>query len=258
MLLAIDIGNSNVCLGLSKNSSGWMHFWRLPTLQNDMEIYYETQIVDRFLESGVSLGEVDRIILSSVVPDMNTRFVSSLEKLFLRKVILVGPEIYPKIKLDIENPTEIGTDLVANAVAAHHQYKSDCIIVDFGTALTFTTVSKSGVILGVSIVPGLKTAIRALFNKTAQLPEVPMELPASVLGKNTVKAIQTGIFYGYTGLVIHMIQTLKNEVGVHFKVIATGGLSSTIEVLKDHFDAIEPDLTLNGLRYIAEEIGEQK
>jgi type III pantothenate kinase len=255
MLLAIDIGNSNVCLGLSKNASGWSHFWRLPTIQNDMEIYYETQIVNRFLESGVNLGEVDRIVISSVVPDMNNRFVSSMEKLFLRKPILVGPEIYPKIQLDIENPQEIGTDLVANAVAAHHQFKNDCIVVDFGTALTFTTVSKAGVVLGVSIVPGIKTAIKALFNKTAQLPEVPMELPASVLGKNTVTAIQTGIFYGYTGLVINMLKALKNEVGEHFMVIATGGLSSTNIVLKEHFDVIDPDLTLNGLRYIAEEVG---
>lgn len=254
MLLAIDIGNSNICLGLTDQSPKWDHFWRLPTLQNDMELYYETQIVNRFLEAGVNLGDVEEIIVSSVVPDMNNRFVDSLEKLFLKKPILVGPDIYPKITIKIDNPAEIGTDLVANAVAAFHQFNSDCIIVDFGTALTFTTLTKSGEILGVSIVPGLKTAIKALFNKTAQLPEVPMEHPKSVLGKNTVQAIQTGIFFGYTGLVIHMIHTLKQELGDHFKVIATGGLSSTIEVLKEYFDAVDPDLTLNGLKYIAEEV----
>lgn len=254
MLFAIDIGNSNVCMGLTGNSENWTHFWRLPTLQNDMEIYYETQIVDRFLEAGIRLGEVNQIIVSSVVPDMNNRFLDALEKLFLRKPILVGPNIYPKIQLDIENPSEIGTDLVSNAVAAHQQFAQDCIIVDFGTALTFTTLTGEGKILGVSIVPGLRTAIKALFNKTAQLPEVPLDHPASALGKNTVQAIQTGIFYGYTGLVIHMIHTLKNEVGDHYKVIATGGLSSTIDVLKNHFDEIDPDLTLNGLRFIAEEI----
>ncbi len=254
MLLAIDIGNSNVCIGLSGNTDNWDHFWRLPTLQNDMEIYYETQIVDRFLEAGIRLGEVEQIIVSSVVPDMNNRFLDCLEKVFLKQPTLVGPNIYPKIQLDIENPTEIGTDLVSNAVAAHHKLGQDCIIVDFGTALTFTTLTGDGKILGVSIVPGLRTAIKALFNKTAQLPEVPLDHPKTALGKNTVQAIQTGIFYGYTGLVIHMIETLKNEVGAHFKVIATGGLSSTIDVLKNHFDVVDPDLTLNGLRFIAEEI----
>ncbi len=250
MLLAIDIGNSNICLGLSK-ANEWKKIWRLPTLQNDMELYYESQLADRFLEANIKLMDVDQVILSSVVPDMNLRMTNSLERLFGITPVLVAPDIYPKIELQIDNPSEIGTDLVANAVAAHLQFQKDCIIVDFGTALTFTTLTRDGKILGVSIVPGLKTAIKALFSKTAQLPEVPMELPPSALGKNTVQAIQSGIFYGYTGLVINMISSLRKEVGEHYVVIATGGLSSTIKPLKDHFLSIEPNLTLNGLRFIA-------
>ncbi len=250
MILVIDIGNSNVCLGLSKEQH-WKNLWRLPTLQNDMELYYETQLIDRFLEANVPISHVSQIVLSSVVPDMNVRMTASLEKLFGITPVLVAPDIYPKIQLKIDNPSEIGTDLVANAVAAHNQYQRDCIIVDFGTALTFTTLTKEGEILGVSIVPGLKTAIKALFSKTAQLPEVPMELPPSALGKNTVQAIQSGVFYGYTGLVINMLSSIRNEVGDHYVAIATGGLSSTIKTLEDQFFDIDSNLTLNGLRLIA-------
>lgn len=251
MLLVIDIGNSNACLGLSEDNE-WKKLWRLPTtLQNDMELFYETQIIDLFLEANIRLGEVDQIVMSSVVPDMNIRMSNSLNRLFGVKPTLVTPEIYPKIKLQIDNPSEIGTDLVANSIAAHHQFKKDCIIVDFGTALTFTTITAEGKILGVSIVPGIKTAIKSLFSKTAQLPEVPFELPPSALGKNTVQAIQSGIIYGYTGLVTNMISSLRKEVGDHYIAVATGGLSSSIKMLQEEFDAIDPDLTLNGLRIIA-------
>jgi type III pantothenate kinase len=253
MVLVIDIGNSNVCLGLSQENE-WRNLWRLPTLQNDLELYYETQIIDRFLEANVQLSHVRQIIISSVVPDMNVRIMASLERLFGITPILVAPGIYPKIHLQIDNPSEIGTDLVANAVAAHNQFKRDCIIVDFGTALTFTTLTKKGEILGVSIVPGLKTAIAALFSKTAQLPEVPMELPPSALGKNTVQAIQSGVFYGYTGLVINILASIRKEVGEDYVAIATGGLSSTLKTLEDHFFAIDPNLTLNGLRFIGSSI----
>ena len=174
------------------------------------------------------------------------------------KPILITPSTYPKIEIQIDNPLEIGTDLVANAVAAHHQFNRDCIIVDFGTALTFTTINKEGHLLGVSIVPGLKTAVRALFSKTAQLPEVPMEIPDSALGKNTVHAIQSGIFYGYTGLVINMLSSIRKEVGQQYIAIATGGLSSSIPNLNSYFETIDPNLTLNGIRIIAQNIANEE
>ena len=250
MLLAIDIGNSNIVLGLSAKKD-WVKIWRLPTLENDVEFYYDIELRNRFLEVNIKLDEIKQIIVSSVVPDINIPFLDTLHKLFGFNATLIGPTTYPKIEIQIDNPREIGTDLVANAVAAHNQLKKNCIIVDFGTALTFTTVNKEGHILGVSIVPGLKTAIRALFSKTAQLPEVPMEIPSSALGKNTVHAIQSGIFYGYTGLVINMLSSIRKEVGKDYVAIATGGLSSSVPHLKEHFELLEPNLTLNGLRLIA-------
>lgn len=257
MLLAIDIGNSNIVLGISSNDD-WHKMWRLPTVINDIEFYYEIQLRNRFLEADIKLDTVHQIIVSSVVPDLNVKLSETLQHIFGIKPTLITPSTYPKIQVQIDNPLEIGTDLVANAVAAHHQFKRDCIIVDFGTALTFTTVNKEGHLLGVSIVPGLKTAIRALFSKTAQLPEVPMEIPKSALGKNTVHAIQSGIFYGYTGLVINMISSIRKEVGEQYIAIATGGLSSSIPNLSDHFETIEPNLTLNGIRIIAQTLANEQ
>jgi type III pantothenate kinase len=159
-----------------------------------------------------------------------------------------------QLPIDILNPFEIGSDLVANAAAAHFKYKKACIVVDFGTALTFTTISSTGKILGVSIAPGLKTAIRSLSQNTAKLFDVPLVMPTSALGKNTVTAIQSGILIGYEGLVRNMVLKIREEVQEECHAIATGGLSSIISPLHDFFHAVEPNLTLDGLRMIGEKI----
>ena len=148
------------------------------------------------------------------------------------------------------SPHEIGTDLIANATAAHLLHPGDCMVIDFGTALTFTVIEASGDIKGVNIAPGLKTAIRALVGNTAQLPEVPLELPDSAIGKNTVHAIQSGVLWGYVGMVEGMVSRIKAEVGQDLKVVATGGLSSILHPLHDLFDTVDPKLTLEGLRLI--------
>ena len=149
-----------------------------------------------------------------------------------------------------QNPYEIGTDLLANAVAAKELHGGDTIVVDFGTALTFTVVDKDGLILGVNIAPGLKTAIKALVGQTAQLPEVPLELPESVLGKNTIHAIQNGVLWGYISMVEGMLDRIQKELGREVKVVATGGLSSILTPLHDRFDKVDRHLTLEGLRII--------
>ena len=144
--------------------------------------------------------------------------------------------------------------MVANAVAAYDHYRKSCIVVDFGTALTFTTLSDEGKILGVSITPGLKTAIKSLTQNTAKLFDVPLEMPKSALGTNTITAIQSGILFGYSGLVQSMVAEIRNEVQQEIPAVATGGLSSIITPLKDFFDHIDTKLTLNGLRIIGETI----
>ena len=257
MLLAVDIGNSDITLGLWK-SPEWKFVWRVATKPDLPELYYGIKIRDYFFESGTDVGQVQTIVLSSVVPSLTEKIRSVVRTYFEKEPIVLGPKMYDQLPIGVLNPYEIGSDLVANASAAYFEYKQTCIVVDFGTALTFTTVSAEGKILGVSIAPGLKTAIRSLSQNTAKLFDVPLELPASALGKNTVTAIQSGIMIGYEGLVRNVVNKIRQELGTDCIVIATGGLSSQLVSLKDLFFSVEPNLTLNGLRAIGEWMNENR
>jgi len=251
MLLAIDIGNSDIVLGLH-DGQRWLPLHRIPTHFSPRQQDYEAEARKFFTENKLDLSVVDRVVLSSVVPGETALVRTMARDLFGVLPVLVGPEIYPRLGLDILSPREIGTDLVANAVYAYHTYRPEaCVVVDFGTALTFTVVSGTGKIEGVSIAPGLKTAVRSLSTNTAQLPEVPLVMPASAIGKNTVHAIQAGILWGYVGLVKGLLSQIQAEVGP-CKVLATGGLSSVLTPLHGLFEEVDPLLTLNGLRLISE------
>lgn len=254
MQLIFDIGNSDITVGLWESNS-WKHIWRVPTRANQPELFYGIRIRDHFFEAGIPVGSVNQIVLSSVVPALTEKIEGVIINLFGKDPILLGPTVYEKLSFEVLNPYEIGSDLVANAYGAYHKYRGTCIVVDFGTALTFTTVSKEGKIIGVSITPGLKTAIRALSQNTAKLFDVPLELPKSVLGKNTVTAIQSGILIGYEGLVKHLVSKIKAELKEDCPVVATGGLSSILPELSTFFSAVEPNLTLDGLRLIGEAVG---
>ncbi|HMR58594.1 MAG TPA: type III pantothenate kinase, partial [Cyclobacteriaceae bacterium] len=192
MLLALDIGNSDITVGLWKDKE-WKHVWRIASRPDLPELYFGVKIRDYFFESGNAVDQVKTIVLSSVVPAMTEKIKSVTRSLFGKEAIVLGPMVYDKLSMQVLNPYEIGSDLVANAAAAYFKHKQTCIVVDFGTALTFTTVSGTGKILGVSIAPGLKTATRSLSQNTAKLFDVPLEIPASALGKNTITAIQSGI-----------------------------------------------------------------
>lgn len=253
MLLALDTGNSDITVGLW-NGKAWIHVWRFPSKSDQPELFYGIKIRDSFFESNASVNEVDTIVLSSVVPGLTDKLKSVIEVVFNKQPIIIGPAVYPKLSIEVINPYEIGSDLVANAVAAYDYYKKGCIVVDFGTALTFTTISDEGKILGVSITPGLKTAIKSLTQNTAKLFDVPLEMPKSALGTSTITAIQSGILFGYSGLVQSMVNELRREIKQASPAIATGGLSSIILPLHDFFDHIEPNLTLNGLRIVGETI----
>lgn len=248
MDLVIDVGNSNVCIG-AWNGEKWVGVWRFPTQTTDHpNWFYQTRLMDVLLEQGIDGKDLVTVSISSVVPELTPVFSSLIQHVFGITPTVVGPNIYDRIPVDIGQKYQIGTDLVCNAVAVNQLYQKDCIIVDFGTALTFTPVDVGGKILGVAITPGLRTAIQALFQKTAQLPpEVPLEVPESALGKDTTHAIQSGILLGYEGLIVHMIQKIKDEVGAHYQVVATGGLSKVITALEHHVDIYNPTLTLDGL-----------
>lgn len=250
MLLALDIGNSDITMGLWKEKS-WQ-IWRIASRPDQPELFYGVKVRDYFLEAGVPITDVHTIVMSSVVPGLTGKVRNVLRSLFVREPVLLGPGVYEKLPIEVLNPYEIGSDLVANAVGAYFLMKKTCIVVDFGTALTFTTVSESGKILGVSIVPGLRTALRSLTQNTAKLFDVPLEMPSSALGINTVTAIQSGVVIGYEGLVKNMVQAIRSELKIECPAIATGGLSFVITSLRGFFERVEPQLTLDGLRHIGE------
>jgi type III pantothenate kinase len=250
MLLAIDIGNTNIVFGVNDNEK-WMNHWRIQTDHKKTADEYEV-IFRSLLSAGkICRTDVNNIILSSVVPSLVRPFTEMLPGLFNgTKITIVGPDIYPKLPIKILNPYEIGADLVANAVAAYQKFGKLTTVIDFGTALTFTTIGKNAEIKGVAIAPGLHTAVAALAGGTAQLPQIHLTPPPSVLGENTVHAIQSGIVYGFTGLVDSMIERTQQELGEKLTVVATGGLSSVIAPLTKNIKNIEQLLTLNGLAEI--------
>jgi type III pantothenate kinase len=163
----------------------------------------------------------------------------------------VEPAVYSKLPIEILSPDEIGTDIVADATAAFIGYGGPCMVIDFGTALTFTTINKTGKILGVAIAPGLMTALKSLTGNTAQLRDVQLEAPPSVLGNNTIHAIQSGIVLGFAGLVDSMVARTEKELGEKIQVVATGGLSSVLQNISSRISVIDENLTLDGLKYIA-------
>ncbi|MBK5277363.1 MAG: type III pantothenate kinase, partial [Bacteroidia bacterium] len=243
MLLAFDIGNSDITIGLWSDKE-WKHVWRIPSKVDQPELYYGVKIRDFFLEAIIAVDRVETIVLSSVVPGLTDKIKSVIKQIYQKEPILLGPSVYSKLPLKVLNPYEIGSDLVANAMAAYTKFQQTCIVVDFGTALTFTTVSGEGEILGVSIVPGLRTALKSLTQNTAKLFDVPLEMPASALGINTVTAIQSGIVIGYEGLVKNMVLAIRTELKTECPAVATGGLSFVITSLKGFFHVVDPHLTL--------------
>ncbi len=256
MLLAVDAGNTDTVFGLYKNGV-WQHIWRTPSRADQLAAQYENQLRLWLLEAGLSVDELRTAVMSSVVPALTPTLRDMLAHLFGTEPVVVGPGVYPLLPLEILRPYEIGTDLVANALAAYTRYRQNCVVVDFGTALTFTTVSATGKILGVSIAPGLKTAIRALFANTAQLPEVPIELPHSALGTSTTHAIQAGVVLGYEGMVRFLLQRIRAELNGDCIAVATGGLSGAIPTLYNEFIDVVPSLTLDGIRLVGEAVESQ-
>ncbi len=247
MLLAIDIGNTNIVFGVYDNNA-WLNDWRIQTDKGKTADEYEVIFRSLLAAGGIGRSSVTNMIISSVVPSLVHPFKEMLGNLFEgAKMQFVDPDIYPSLPIQILNPYEIGTDLVANALAAFQKYGTNTMIVDFGTALTFTTIGKDAEIRGVAIAPGLNTAVSALAGNTAQLPQIHLSPPPSVLGENTIHAIQAGVVYGYTGLVDSIIERTEGELREKINVVATGGLSAVIAPLTKRIKTVEPMLTLEGL-----------
>ena len=252
MILAVDIGNSNIVIALN-NEGKWTHTFRYETKETQSEFYYEQALRNLLLEWGIHHSEVNNCVISSVVPDLNNAIKEAFFQVTGHKAMVLNPELFKNLDMFIPHRYEIGSDIVSNAYAAIHLFSEKCIIIDFGTALTFTIVSKIEGIKGVTIAPGLHTAVQSLSNHTAQLPVVPLELPDSVIGHDTTSAIQAGVTYGYVGLVSHILTQIKAEINdTGYKVIATGGLSSILKPLEIKFDFVHKLLTLDGMKLLYE------
>ena len=251
MFLAIDAGNSNVVFALfDQKEKKWTNQFRVETKGPKLNSQLSKKVPLYFLEHGISPAAISEIGFSSVVPEVNGTIVEFCQNYFGTNPYMIQPESYQKLPVTSLRPSEIGSDLMCNVMAAYSKYQKPVIVVDFGTALTFTVVDQNGKIKGVNIVPGLRTAINSLFQNTSKLPNVDLKMPESALGQNTIHAIQAGILYGYTGLVKGMIETIEKETQENYKVVATGGLSSVLTPLAEVFDEIDRNLTLEGLRLI--------
>ena len=253
MLLVVDIGNTDIVFGFYENES-WKSILRTPTHQPWTASRMENWIRQEWVEKQIGFIKPDKLTISCVVPSILPQIQRGLESWLGIHAQVLGTSLYknPDFPIHVISPDEIGSDLVANSVYAYDFYKTEVLVVDFGTALTFTLVNSEGRIEGVSIAPGLKTAVKSLFSQTAQLPEVPLEVPESALGYDTVSAIQSGILWGYVGMVKEMIHRVKEEKGQHIKVLATGGLSSSLTPLQTYFDEVNKLITLEGLRIISQ------
>lgn len=253
MLLAIDIGNTNITLGLW-DGQAWRLQWRLRTVHDKTVDEYGIYLKMLLSEVGLT-GAVSGVIFSSVVPPLSKTFSAVCERYLGCTPQQVSAEIDTGIRVATENPAEVGADRIVNAVAAYHLYPGACIIVDMGTATTLDVVSAEGALLGVIIAPGLDLAAEALTGRAAQLSRVALEAPPHVLGRNTVHAMQSGLIYGYTCLIEGLIWRLQAEVEMGAPtVVGTGGMINLITPHTEAIEQVEPWLTLTGLRLISERL----
>jgi type III pantothenate kinase len=249
MLLAIDIGNTNVVWGIYEGRTLKGH-WRLATEASKTADEYGILFVNILEQSGIDAGRISDAIVSSVVPSLTAVFDEMVETYFKRTPLIVSSDLDMGLQITYPNPREIGSDRLVNAAAAYARYKTCLIIVDFGTATTFCAISQHGEYFGGAIAPGLGIASEALFTRTAKLPKVDLTRPKTVIGKDTIGSMQSGLVFGYAGLVDELVSRMQIELGQKAMVIATGGLASLLAPESRTIQEVRPFLTLEGLELI--------
>ncbi len=249
MLLAIDIGNTNVKFGLFGNKN-LVNSWRMATKIDRTSDEIGIKVISFFDYLHIAPSRIQDIIISSVIPSVNYTFEHMCRTFFQKEPYFVEPGIKTGINILYDNPKELGSDRIVNAVAAYEKYGGPCITVDFGTATTFGAISEKGEFLGGAICPGIKVSSEALVTSAAKLPRIELNKPKTVINTNTVTCMQSGIIYGYVGQVDYILRKMKAELGGNAKVIATGGLANTIAAETQMIDVIDSLLTLHGLYII--------
>jgi len=252
MLLVIDVGNTNIVFGVFEGDK-LLYDWRIATAKDRTSDEYGLLFEQIFKYHGLCPKDVKDVIISSVVPTLMYTLSAMSIKYFGREPIVVGPGVKTGMNIRYDNPREVGADRIVNAVAGYEKYGGPLIIVDFGTAITFCAISKEGDYLGGAITPGIRISSEALFLRTAKLPKVELAKPDTVIGKNTVNSIQSGLVYGYIGLVDFIIEKMIEEMKEEGKVntvVGTGGFSSLIASESRYINKVDKLLTLYGLRII--------
>ncbi|MCC3145840.1 type III pantothenate kinase [Halanaerobium sp. Z-7514] len=251
MILTMDIGNTNTVLGLYEGDELTTH-WRISTNRSKTPDEYGILFRNLFESENIKSDSVNSIIISSVVPPILRILKKTSYRYFGLNPLVIGPGVKTGMNIKTDNPKEVGADRIVNAVAASQLYSGPLIIVDFGTATTFCAVSAKGEYLGGAIAPGIGISTEALFNQSAKLPRIELIEPGNAIAKNTVDGMKSGIVYGFVGQVEYLVDKFKAELSEKAVVIATGGLVTLISAETDKIDYVEPFLTLEGLKYIAD------
>ena len=251
MLLCIDIGNSNIKLGLFEGET-MRYQWRIATDRANLADEYAVLLLNLFASESIKKTAITGCAISSVVPGLTSVFSELVRRYFKLDALILAADTVTGMKINTDYPAEVGSDLVMNALAARHMYGAPLIVIGFGTATTFVAVSAQGDFEGVAIAPGIITSGDSLFRATSTLPQVALARPTAAIGKNTIRSMQSGFVFGFTGLVKELVGRLQDELGGNAKVIATGGMSTLIGPETGVIDVVEPYLALIGLRLLFE------
>ena len=247
MILTMDIGNTNIKTALF-DGMNVVEYWRVSTNRDMSSDEYGILLMNLFSHKGIAASQVEGIMISSVVPQINFTIEHMCQSYFGMEPRIIGPGVKTGINIKYENPRELGADRIANAVGAYELYGGPCITIDFGTATSFGAISEKGECLGGCICPGLKLAAEALTERAAKLPRFELAKPESVIGRNTVTNMQAGIVYGYIGQINYLVERMKRELGApNARVVATGGLATLVAGESNVIDVMDGLLTLKGL-----------